>query len=45
MTFLDWFCDGHLISAVTQDDASAQCTRLYGHTPETVRRWTAEDEI
>lgn len=39
----DYFCDGHFISAVSPAEASRECVRLYDHTPEEVRPWTAAD--
>ncbi|WP_018185871.1 hypothetical protein [Microbacterium sp. 77mftsu3.1] len=41
---LDWWVDGHCISATTADAARAAVRAGYGHEAEEVRRWTAEDQ-
>lgn len=41
---MDWWVDGHFVSAPTADEARAEARRLYGFTPETVRHWTSHDQ-
>jgi len=41
---LDWWVDGHFISARTAEAARAEVRAGYGHEAEEVRRWTAEDQ-
>lgn len=40
----DFNCDGHYIAAESADAARAECIALYGHDPEVIRPWNAEDE-
>lgn len=39
-----YFVDGHCIDAQNIEDAVSACESMYGHTPEIVRPWTAEDQ-
>lgn len=40
----DYYVDGHAIAARNPEEAAREVQRLYGHTPEIVRPWTADDE-
>ena len=42
--FIDYFVDGHFISAQNVEDAVSACESVYGFTPDTVREWTTEDQ-
>lgn len=40
----DYWCDGHFITARSNGEAREVCIALYGHRPETVRRWADDDQ-
>lgn len=44
-TLNDYYADGHYVMAVSPESAAQEVVRLYGHTPETVRPWTAGDQM
>lgn len=36
---MDYWCDGHMITADDPDDARRETVALYGHRPDIVRPW------
>lgn len=44
MRLYDYWVDGHYILAETPEAAKREVRHLYNHEPESVRRWTAEDQ-